>query len=508
MKIKIFISGFMIVLLLALSACKDYLDVNFDPSNPQVAEGFAILPPIFSQMARGEVFDTRYIGQYIQNWASTAVNNTADLQGYFPGSDAMGEKWRSHYWSIGKNIDLVVEQAKAKEQWDYVGAALAIRAWSWQTTTDYHGEMVLREAWEPNRYVFDYDSQEDIYKEVQRLCNEALEYLNRTDGNVSQASLGRGDIVYDGDRGKWIKFVYAVLALNAHHISNKASYDPNKVIEYCDKSLASNADNFAVPHVGTSSSDGNFLGPLRNNLRSYRQTTFIVNLLDGTTFDGVKDPRLPLMLSPSPDSIYRGVEPGKGDPTNTTANTNTTRIPLLWGVSPTVTNAAQIPGKYIFTDKADHLILTYWQIQFMKAEAAFLKGDKSLAYDAFKKGIIAHMDFTKVAAADRDAYLASAAVAQTPDALTLSDIMLQKYIALWVHGALETWVDMRRYAYSSDVYTGFMLPATFYIDNGGKPAYRVRPRFNSEYVWNRASLEKIGGNNADYHTYPPWFVQK
>ena len=93
MKIKIFISGFMIVLLLALSACKDYLDVNFDPSNPQVAEGFAILPPIFSQMARGEVFDTRYIGQYIQNWASTAVNNTADLQGYFPGSDAMGEKW-------------------------------------------------------------------------------------------------------------------------------------------------------------------------------------------------------------------------------------------------------------------------------------------------------------------------------------------------------------------------------------------------------------------------------
>lgn len=506
MKSKIFLLSFITILLLAFSSCKDYLDVNFDPSNPQVAEGFAVLPPIFSQMARGEVFDTRYIGQYVQNWASTAVNNNADLHGYFPGSDAMGEKWRSHYWSIGKNIDLIIEQAKAKEQWDYVGVALAIRAWSWQTTTDYHGEMILREAWEPNRYVFDYDSQEDIYKEVQRLCMESLEYLNRTDGAVNQASLGRGDIVYKGDRTKWIKFVYAVLARNAHHISNKSSYDPAKVIEYCDKSLASNADNFNVPHAGTNSADGNFLGPTRNNLRSYRQTTFIVNLLNGTTLNGVVDPRLPIMLSPSPDTIYRGVEPGKGDPTNTT--NNPARIPLLWGVSPTVTNAAQIPGKYIFTDKADHPLITYSEIQFMKAEAAFIKGDKATAYDAFRKGIIAHMDFAKVPAAQRDAYLGSAAVPQTADALTLSDIMLQKYISLWVHGALETWVDMRRYAYSSDIYKGFTLPATLYIDNGGKPAYRVRPRYNSEYVWNRASLDKIGGNNPDYHTYLPWFVQK
>lgn len=505
MKNKFLIASLALCLFFTFNACSDYLDVNFDPSNPQVAEGFAIMPPMIAQMARGEVFDTRFIGQYVQNWANITANNNADLHGYFPGSDNMGDKWRSHYWSIGKNVDLIVEQATAKEQWDYVGSALAIRAWSWQTTTDYHGEMILREAWEPNRYVFDYDTQEDIYKEVERLCNVALENLNRTDGNVSAASLGRGDIVYKGDRTKWIKFVYSTLARNAHHISNKSTYNPAKVIEYCDKSLASNADNFSVPHAGTNSLDANFLGSLRNNLRPYRPTTFFVNLLNGKTLNGVVDPRLPLMLTASPDTVFRGIEPGKGD--QTTSST-TTRIPLLWGVSPTVTNAALIPGKYIFTDKADHPIITYSEIQFMKAEAAFIKGDKPLAFDAFKKGIIAHMDFTKVPAAQRDVYLASAAVPQTADALTLSDIMIQKYIALWVHGAIETWVDMRRYAYSSDIYKGFALPANFFIDNGGKPAYRVRPRYNSEYVWNRQSLDKFGGNNPDYHTYLPWFLQK
>ena len=115
------------------------------------------------------------------------------------------------------------------------------------------------------------------------------------------------------------------------------------------------------------------------------------------------------------------------------------------------------------------------------------------------------MEYAGVAAADRDAYMASAAVPQTADALKLSDIMLQKYIALWVHGALETWVDMRRYHYDNQVYLGFEFPATFYLDNGGNPVYRLRPRYNSEYVWNREALDQIGGNNADYHTYELWF---
>lgn len=506
MKRKILIPIFAAVLLLFANGCEDYLDVNFDPSNPQVAEGFALLPPMLSQMVRGETFDARFVGQYVQNWASTAANNVWDQHGYVPGSDSGGEKWRSHYWSIGKNIDLVIEQATAKEQWDYVGVAKAIRAWSWQTTTDVNGEMILTQAWEPNRYVFDFDPQEDVYAEVERLCLDAIKDLERTDGGVSQAGLARGDLVYAGDRAKWIKFVYSILAHNAHHLTNKSSYDADKVIDYCNKAMASSADDFNVPHTGSNSADGNFFGAVRNNLRVYRPTVFFNNLLNGTVFNGVVDPRQPLMLTASPDGVFRGVTPLIGDTTN--VNNNPRRIPLLWGVAPSVTSAAQIPGKYIFKDAAKHPLATYFEIQFIKAEAAFIKGDKTTAYAAFRNGIIAHMDFTGVAAADRDAYLASAAVPQTENDLTLSHIMLQKYISMWVHGALETWVDMRRYRYSSDVYTGFALPTTFYLDNGGKPAYRLRPRYNSEYVWNRESLDVFGGNNADYHTYELWFMKQ
>ena len=199
--------SFFLLFALFISSCQDYLDVNFDPRNPQVAQGFAVLPPILAQMARGEAFDTRYVGAYIQNWCTRTANNVWDQHGFAAGSDAASEIWRSHYWSIGKNIDLIIEDATAKEQWDYVGVAQAIRAWSWQTLTDYYGDAILKQAWEPNRYVFDYDSQQDIYAEVIRLCGLALDNLNKTGAGVDEGSLGRGDIVYKGKRDKWIKFV-------------------------------------------------------------------------------------------------------------------------------------------------------------------------------------------------------------------------------------------------------------------------------------------------------------
>ena len=44
-------------------------------------------------------------------------------------------------------------------------------------------------------------------------------------------------------------------------------------------------------------------------------------------------------------------------------------------------------------------------------------------------------------------------------------------------------------------------------DNGGKIVQRIRPRFNSEYVWNRPGLDAVGGLALDYHTKPLWITQ-
>jgi hypothetical protein len=161
--------------------------------------------------------------------------------------------------------------------------------------------------------------------------------------------------------------------------------------------------------------------------------------------------------------------------------------------------------------------MTYSEIQFIKAEAAFRKGDKAIAHQAYLNGISASIDFvsalgTAITTADKTAYMTSASVKQSDAMLTLRDIMLQKYLALYGYGFVETWCDLRKFHYNTGDAQGnkpyldvFAFPANFFADNGGKPAQRYRPRYNSEYLWNVEALKKIGANKNDYHTYEMWF---
>lgn len=42
-------------------------------------------------MVRGDAWDARYIGQYVQYWGWVSAGNAWDRQGFAPGSDACGE---------------------------------------------------------------------------------------------------------------------------------------------------------------------------------------------------------------------------------------------------------------------------------------------------------------------------------------------------------------------------------------------------------------------------------
>jgi len=85
--------------------------------------------------------------------------------------------------------------------------------------------------------------------------------------------------------------------------------------------------------------------------------------------------------------------------------------------------------------------------------------------------------------------------------------MGQKFIAQWGWAGLEQWCDLRKYHYDPTIFKTYYVITGGEIDtrNLGKLAYRFRPRYNSEYVWNRQELEKWQGLNIDYHTYELWF---
>jgi hypothetical protein len=509
------------------AGCRDFLDVNTNPNGPQSVTANLYLAPMLHWMVTTPQFDGRYIGMYTQQWMTTATafnpGQTFGRMGYDANSDNGGEAWRTTYFVLGQNLIDMTARAEAEQRWDLLGVAQLIKAWGWQTATDASGEIILSEAYRPNTFSFAYDTQEAAYTEIQRLLNEAIKNLQRTDGAVDAGYLGRTDRMYNGDRTKWLKLAYGMLALNLNHYSNKASYNPDSVVKLVDLSFAGNVDDALLGFTGvsTDNSDLSFLGRTRNNVTLYRQTQFVVNLMNGTHFGGAVDPRMSRMLAPSADGVYRGLDVN-------TLGTGGLAAALqprnFFGYADA--GGLQQPGRYVFSDKARLPVLTYAQLQFIKAEAALRKGDRATALAAYRNGVSAHIDFvnernrddnqspTQITAAEKAAYLASPAVVPSAADLSLTQVMSQKYIAQWAWGHYELWMDMRRYNYTDvdpatrrPVYPGFAPPTTLFADNAGKLVERLRPRFNSEYVWNRAGLQTIGGLAADYHTKPLWITE-
>lgn len=502
------------------ASCQDFLDVNTNPNAPETVAANLYLSPMLHWMATSPLWDGRATSEYTQQLSQDDVS-TYDRMGPNYNTDFGGQQWRDVYWSLGQNLIDMMEIAQAEERWDILGVGYVLKAWGWQALTDTHGEIIVREAFDQTKFNFSYDDQEFVYGEVQRLLDSAIVYLNRTDGAVDATYLGRGDRMYDGDREKWLKFAHGLYAINLNHYTNKSSYDPAAVIAHVDQSFTSVDDDALWEFGNTEGEDRNFLGRARGNYTNYRQTEFVVGLMNGTAL-GAEDPRMTRMLSPSPNGEYIGVDveidnsysalPDDIEPNNPHG------YPKTGGVG--------LPQLYVFSDLARVPVMTYAQLQFVKAEAAYYLNDRATALAAYREGIAAHIEFvnrrsqegglaTQITGAEADAFLANTAIVPAdPNALTLQMIMSQKYIAQWGWGFNELWMDMRRYHYTDldpvtaePIYPGFDIPVSLHPFNEGKVVYRLRPRYNSEYVWNQDGLREIGGLEDDYHTVPLWIVQ-
>jgi Starch-binding associating with outer membrane len=557
MKKIIFNLALITIIASAIISCSKKIDEAYvNPNTDLILPSEQLLPYITNSMfangnGHGPAHDARFIGQYVQNWFWAGVSSNYDRMGYTSSTADVGQSmWRSHYYDIGQNNKKMIEWAIDEKKWDYAGVGKAIFAWSWLNLTDIYGDVILDEAFNTTLYTFKYNTQDQVYNYVRQLCFEALDYLNRTGDNTGKLAAG-DTYFYNGDVNKWKKFTYGILARYHHHLSNKTNYKADSVIYYCNLSLVNNSDNATVRYAATGiSQNTNYFGTLRNNFplgtnlspTAIRQSAFIANLMTGlnNTFSGVTDPRAIYLLRLNTASTFKGLDLAKGQ----LAMAANDRPENFHGVSQSgttiVTTGNDGAARFIFRNASPTPVMTASEIQFMKAEAAYRKSDKQTAYNAYKEGIKLHFDLliadysvnvpvtNIMTTVIRDAYLANTTIVPASFTnLTLSQIMLQKYIALWGHGTLETWVDMRRFHYTDQdptganpglqVYTNFnpptvpippsITPDLFTPDNGGKLVYRIRPRFNSEYIWNINELTRIGALGLDYHTKRMWFSE-
>jgi hypothetical protein len=499
-----------------MMSCESYLEEAFpNPNAPVKITAADALPAIIANVARGNQFDSRFLGRYIQNWTVTAGGGSWDRQGYDPNSDNAGEKWRSHYFTTGQNAINMIKDGKAEGKPEYAAAGFAIFAYSWLTLTDYHGDVILKQAFQTDRLTFDYDSQEDVYKTVAAFCDSADTYAAQAKSKGVSSDFKVADKwLFDGDIDRWKYFVSGVRAKLAHRYSLKSSYKPDDVIKAVDQSFPSVGSEAHIKFNNgpAAADDANFYGPRRNNMGTYRPTDFTIRLMDGTVYKDVKDPRMAYLFRPSDDGTFRGLKVNSGETASLPLNRKTYNFFGVVNSTVAPAGGVDVNARTFFKNDSPYPLMTRSELLFIKAEAQFLKKDVSAAYFSLEQAIRANFEmytsrftgYKAMTQADIDAYI-KAVLPTESSALSIKDIMVQKYLALWGWGNEETWVDLRRYDFSPDVYPTWVVD-TFYPDNLGKMAYRVRPRYNSEYLWNVESLKKINGLNTDYHTTKIWFA--
>lgn len=158
---------------------------------------------------------------------------------------------------------------------------------------------------------------------------------------------------------------------------------------------------------------------------------------------------------------------------------------------------------------------TYAECCFIKAEVLFKQGDKSGAFDAYKKGIQASIElmndklktwvsedatlndcpsFTPMEQTDIDNFLQNGI--GTASDITLGKILTQKRIALLF--SVEIWNDMRRYDFDTSLFLGWNIPAMHANSSTALEAlpegttFRRWRQCSHEYKYNAANLNAIG----------------
>ncbi|GAB2494677.1 SusD/RagB family nutrient-binding outer membrane lipoprotein [Algoriphagus taiwanensis] len=447
------------VVLLSSSACESFLDVNENPNNPEDAPISGLLTNSTYETA----LNVQRIGStssfYVQHLASPNPASSTDVMDPLDFSST----WFSLY-NVMTDINEIMRKAEESDANHYLGAGQILMALNLGMTVDIFGDVPFSQSFNFETVTPAYDDDQELYQRVLQLLDEGIANLQ----GETAISMGGDDFIYGGNVANWIKFGHSLKARFLMHTKGTPTYNANEVLTAVANGFQSNADDATVvffeqrfnPWAQVAINNENLL------LGGWISEQF-VQALDGTSYPTV-DPRLPLMIGTTDDGDFVGTVngAGRGDAPEQGAR------------------STLIPGQYYTSTTSPLLIATYAELKFIEAEAA-LPTDPARAYAAYLAGIEAHMDMLSVSDEAKAAYLADESVSVGAGALTLEDIMKEKWVAMFLHP--ETWNDARRFDYG---YKDMTVPENLNPNLSGNYIRRL-PYPDSEVSRNGSNVPSV-----------------
>ncbi|HEY6976646.1 MAG TPA: SusD/RagB family nutrient-binding outer membrane lipoprotein [Chitinophagaceae bacterium] len=430
------------LVIITLSSCKKYLDIN---QNPNAAEE----PPINGLLANttystaynvysaGNI--TSYYTQYLSspNPASDVdIYNTINTSDTWTGVyDYDLSKYRYGFYNIMTDLYDMRKFAAQKGLNAYIAVSDILMALHLNMATNLWGDIPYTEAFlGVENLTPKFDDAHALFDTSLALLDAGINLLQQPDAD-GQLDAG-SDFIHAGSADAWIKTAHAIKARMLNQLSKTTDYNADAVLGEIASAYTDNADDaqvsiFEVRNPWAQVAQNNAGLDLDGWLSSY-----FVNATNSATY-GVFDPRLPLITDTTKYGDYRGTPNGKGR-----IGTGTEQEECYLSVT----------GWYS-SDNSPLQIITYAECKFIQAEAAFRKGDKQTAYDAYLAGIEANMEKMDVRDTAITRYTTEPTVAVGANNITLALILKEKYMACFLNPV--TWDDMRRFDYN---YKNFTLP--------------------------------------------------
>ncbi len=431
---------FSLMVILSLFACKKsyfYDGINADPTQLKNPKPSLLLPPILQSSGYEYGGDESRFPAIFMQQVTGVANQSYSANLYNVSPDDVNNMWTFGFYSgiMNNTYDLIDLSSKLNQKY-YHAIGQIVMANALQRTTDLWGDIPYSKAFtgEASKNA-DFDSQESIYQTIFSLLNNGISQINAGDDGVNVP--GGDDFLYRGDMDKWAKFAHALKARSFLHLVKQNAVYYDSVIKEVPLGLTSGADNAKVPFSGSSVTASNPTFQFNDQRGDISYEGMLQNILVAAA-----DPRYNVYYDSKDKSL----------------------LGALYG-------SANSP---IF-------LMTYDELKFIEAEAQFQKGDKAAAAAAYNAAVTANLVRTGASSSY------AATISKSASTITLSDIMTQKYIALFL--SPEVWTDWRR--------TG--LPAltapSGNITGGTIPRALIYPsdevRYNSNTPKGRTLISKL-----------------
>lgn len=423
-----------LALALSAGACDQGLTgLNDNPNAPTDVSAPFLFPQGVTALVgltRGASFDLTMTSLWAQHFAKIQY---VDEDTYWIRSQNIDAYWNAFYAGGLQDLALVIE--KTQDQPGLAGPAHVIRQWTFGQMTDTWGDIPYSEANQGASNITPaYDPQEDIYAGILATLNQANDMMA-----TATEDYGSADPIYGGDLEQWQKFANSLRLRYAMRMSNvdqgTAEAEIQAALSEAAGVFESNDDNAVLQWPGDGTNDNPFYTNFRTR-DDHRISATMVDTLKHLYIsiagaDTVFDPRLAVYARPTADNpdIYVGVP-------------NALENPTLLGL----TKTSKI-GTAFSQDDSPSVLMHYAEVLFILAEAAnrglTLPGETRTAQQLYEAGIRASMEMYGIDGAVTDAYIASPRVAYQGGAAGLTQIYLQKWIALYGQG-IEAWAEWRR----------------------------------------------------------------